>query len=96
MNKRIEVIFKWFTSSIVLVLMTGFMVKAEEVEEKGFRCYENGQEIFRSESFDINDFDASSRGLKQVSVQDVPEKKARIYIFEPGPIICSLKTGEAS
>ena len=94
MKKHMQFFLKKTNISIIMILLSSVVGNAKEGEsqETGFSCYQNGQEIFRSESSDISAFDAQSRGLQQVSAQDVPEKGVRVYIFEPGMVICSVKT----
>ncbi len=94
MKKQKQFYVKYLSSSIILILASGIGVFAEEADtqEKGFRCFQNEKEIFRSECTDISVFDAESRGLQQTVVQDHPDKGVRVYIFEPGPVICALKT----
>ena len=76
------------------MLISDLAINAATVNppKEGMRCYQKEREIFRSDTPDINLFDANSRGLKQVAVQDVPAQNARVYIYEPGSVICFVKT----
>ncbi len=94
MKEQMKYSLKCFMHSIMLTMVLGSIANAAEVTppEKGIRCYQKDKEIFRNDTPDINLFDANSRGLQQVAVQDVPAKNARVYIYEPGSVICFLKT----
>ena len=94
MKKQMKFSISCFMHSIMLTLVLGSIANAAGANppEKGIRCYQKDKEIFRNDTPDINLFDGNSRGLKQVTVQDVPAQNARVYIYEPGQIVCFVKT----
>ena len=56
------------------------------------KCKQDGRTIFVSTKANLSEFDPSQYGAKLVLIRELPEKGMVVSIYEPGRIICAIRT----